>query len=39
LQPEYRDTWHHFPNRTAGAVADRPMDEADKEQFIRLLRN
>ncbi|MDD5708332.1 MAG: transposase [Kiritimatiellae bacterium] len=37
LKPEYRDTWHHCYNRVVGTSADRPLDDADKEQFVRIL--
>jgi len=37
LKPEYRDTWHHCYNRAAGTSKDRPMDEADREAFVRIL--
>jgi REP element-mobilizing transposase RayT len=38
LKPEYRDTWHHCYNRTVGTSDDRPFGEAEKEQFVRILR-
>ena len=37
LKPSARDTWHHCYNRAVGNRNDRPFDEADKEQFIRIL--
>lgn len=37
LKPEYRDTWHHCYNRAVGTSEDRPFDDADKEQFVRIL--
>jgi len=37
LKPEYRDTWHHCYNRVVGTSLDRPFDDADKEQFVRIL--
>lgn len=38
LKPDSQDTWHHCYNRFVGTSQDRPMSDADKEQFIRLLR-
>ena len=37
LKPAYQDTWHHCYSRAAGTATDRPFDEADKEQFVRIL--
>ena len=37
LKPDYRDTWHHCYNHAVGTKADRPFDDADKEQFVRIL--
>jgi len=37
LKPSGRDTWHHCYNRAVGNRNDRPFDEVDKEQFIRIL--
>ncbi len=34
LKPDYRDTWHHGYNHTVGTRSERPLDDADKEQFI-----
>ena len=33
-----QDTWHHCYNRTAGTSSDRPFKDAEKEQFIRILK-
>lgn len=38
LKPDYRDTWHHCYNRIVGTREDRPLSDADKEQFVRILR-
>lgn len=38
LKPAYRDTWHHCYNRAVGCSTDRPFDDADKEQFVSVLR-
>lgn len=32
------DTWYHCYNRVAGTSRDRPFREADREQFIRILK-
>ena len=37
LKPSSQDTWHHCYNRAVGTRADRPFDNADKEQFVRIL--
>ena len=37
LNPASQDTWHHCFNRSAGNRDDRPFDDADKEQFVRIL--
>ena len=38
LKPDYRDTWHHCYNRVVGTREDLPFGEAEKEQFVRILR-
>ena len=38
LKPDYRDTWHHCYNRVVGTREDRPFGDAEKEQFVRILR-
>ena len=38
LKPDYQDTWHHCYNRTVGTRADRPFGDAEKEMFVRLLK-
>ncbi len=38
IKPDYADTWHHCYNRTVGTALDRPFDNADKEEFVRILR-
>ena len=38
LKPDYRDTWHHCYNRTAGTSEDRPFGDPEKEQFVRILK-
>ncbi len=38
LKPDYRDTWHHCYNHTVGTRSERPLDDADKEQFIRIVK-
>ena len=38
LKPDYRDTWHHCYNRTAGSSEDRPFGDVEKEQFVRILK-
>ncbi len=38
LKPDYKDTWHHCYNRTVGTTNDRPLDDVDKEVFVRILR-
>lgn len=38
IKPDQQDTWHHCYNRTAGTSHDRPFGEADKEQFVRILK-
>jgi hypothetical protein len=38
LKPDYRDTWHHCYNRVVGTCEDRPFGDAEKEQFVRILR-
>jgi hypothetical protein len=38
LKPDYRDTWHHCYNRVVGTCEDRPLGDAEKEQFVRILR-
>jgi hypothetical protein len=38
LKPDYRDTWHHCYNRVVGTREDRPLGNAEKEQFVRILR-
>ena len=37
LKPGYRDTWHHTYNHTVGTSEDRPLGDADKEQFVHIL--
>jgi len=37
LKPASQDTWHHCYNRAVGTREDRPLDDAEKEQFVRLL--
>ena len=37
LKPDWRDTWHHCYNRAVGTADDRPFEDADKEQFVRIL--
>ena len=37
LKPDYRDTWHHCYNRIVGTHEDRPLGDAEKEQFVRIL--
>ena len=37
LKPDYRDTWHHTYNHTVGTTEDRPLGDADKEQFVNIL--
>lgn len=38
LKPDYQDTWHHCYNRIVGTREDRPLGDAEKEQFVRILR-
>ncbi len=38
LKPHDRDTWHHCYNRVVGTHEDRSLSDADKEQFVRILR-
>ena len=33
LKPAERDTWHHCYNRLAGTAEERPLGDAEKEQF------
>ena len=37
LKPASQDTWHHCYNRAVGTREDRPLDDAEKEQFVRIL--
>ena len=37
LKPDYRDTWHHTYNHTVGTTEDRPLGDAEKEQFVNIL--
>lgn len=41
-QPRIRrdsaDTWHHCYNRCVGTALDRPLDDAEKEKFVRILQ-
>ena len=37
LKPDYQNSWHHCYNRTVGTCVDRPLDDAEKEQFVRIL--
>ena len=38
IKPDDRDTWHHCFNRISGTSLDLPFTDADKEQFIRILK-
>jgi len=38
IKIDYQDTWHHCYNRTAGTSLDRPFQDAEKEQFVRMLK-
>jgi REP element-mobilizing transposase RayT len=38
IKVDQEDTWYHCYNRTAGTSHDRPFDDADKEQFVRILK-
>jgi len=38
LKPSGQNTWHHCYNRLVGTHEDRPLSDADKEQFVRILR-
>ena len=38
IKVDQEDTWYHCYNRTAGTSQDRPFDDADKEQFVRILK-
>ncbi len=37
IKPEHEDTWHHCYNRVVGTEQDRPLGNAEKEKFIRIL--
>jgi len=38
IKVDETDTWYHCYNRTAGTSKDRPFRDAEKEQFVRILR-
>jgi putative transposase len=38
IKIDHADTWYHCYNRTAGTARDRPFGDAEKEQFLRILR-
>lgn len=35
---DFQDTWHHCFNRIAGTSLDLPFHDAEKEQFVRLIK-
>lgn len=37
LKIDHADTWYHCYNHTIGTSADRPLGDADKEMFVRIL--
>jgi len=38
LKTDYQPTWYHCYNRIAGTRLDLPFGDAEKEQFVRILR-
>lgn len=38
IKVDQEDTWYHCYNRTGGTSRDRPFGDADKEQFVRILK-
>lgn len=38
IKVDQEDTWYHCYNRTVGTSQDRPFDDTDKEQFVRILK-
>jgi REP element-mobilizing transposase RayT len=38
IKVDQTDTWYHCYNRVAGTSLDRPFRDADKEQFVRILK-
>ncbi|MBP7828869.1 MAG: hypothetical protein KA248_03010 [Kiritimatiellae bacterium] len=37
IRRDSSDTWHHCFNRVAGSSLDRPLGDAEKEMFVRIL--
>ena len=38
FKPDWQNTWHHCYNHAVGTVSDRPFGNAEKDQFIRILK-
>jgi len=38
IKLDQQDTWHHCYNRVVGTSRDRPFGDAEKEQFVRILK-